>query len=184
MGKNKQFAIFVLILCLVGIAGIKAGITSKKPDREEEKIKITKVKSEITAEKGKIDVNRAEIKDMVSMGISLKIAETIVEYRDKTGCIENIEELDCLSGVGAKTMEKLRESLYAGSLDEMRKKRVNINKISEKELVWIGLNKKEVKAVLNWRSSNGDISSNLDLMKVVGEERYQELKDKVIYQNY
>ena len=184
MGKNKQFAIFVLILCLVGIAAIKAGVTSKKPESKEEKIKITKVKSEATLEKGKIDVNRAEIKDMVAMGISLKIAETIVEYRDKTGYIENIEELDCLSGVGAKTMEKLRESLYAGSLDEMKKIRVNINKISEKELGWIGLNKKEIKAVSNWKSANGDISSNLDLLKIVGEERYQELKDKVVYQNY
>ena len=81
-------------------------------------------------------------------------------------------------------MEKLRESLYAGSLDEMKKIRVNINKISEKELGWIGLNKKEIKAVSNWKSANGDISSNLDLQKIVGEERYQELKDKVVYQNY
>ena len=184
MEKNKQFAIFVVILFLVGIAGIKAGLTSKKPEKKEEKLNIKKIESNNSEEKGKIEVNGASLKDMVSIGIPLKTAESIVEYRDKTGCIYSIDELDNISGVGAKTMEKLRERLYTDLALGLKKKQININKISEKELLWLGMSKKEIKKIELWKEKNGDIQSNIDLINIVGESRYRDIKDKVIYQNY
>ncbi len=184
MNKNKQFAIFVVILCLIGIAGIKAGFTSKKSVDKSKKINIKKIESPKVEEKGKIEVNQADVKDMLSVGISLKISEEIVKYREQTGCIRDIEEIDCLSGVGVKIMEKIRERLYVDTTLELNKKTLNINKISEEELIWLGLSKKESKEIIKWKRSNGDINSNLDLINIIGEVRYREIKDRVVYQNY
>jgi competence protein ComEA len=183
MNKNKQFAIFVLILFLIGIAAIKAG-KSKKTENSIKKINIKKIESPKVVEKGKIEVNQADIRELVSVGISLKISEKIVNYREKTGCIINIEEIDCLSGIGVKTMEKIRERLYVDTTLKLRKNILNINKVSEEELIWLGLTKKESKNIIKWKNSNGDINSNLDLIDIIGDVRYRDIKDRVVYQNY
>lgn len=184
MNKNKQFAIFIVILCLIGIAAIKSGFTSKKSENKISKINIKKIESPKIKEKGKIEINKANVKDMVSMGISLKISEDIVNYREKTGCIKDIEEIDSIKGIGAKTMNKIRDRLYVDKTLDLKKKTVNINKISEEELIWLGLTKSESKEIMKWKKNNGDINSNLDLINIIGDVRYRDIQEKIVYQNY
>ena len=54
----------------------------------------------------------------------------------------------------------------------------NINNCSEKELKRIGFTTKEIKKIL-LELDSGNIRSNLDLEKIIGNKRYLEMEDKV-----
>ena len=81
MDKNKQFAIFVFVLFLLGVAGIKKGFYAEKESKEK-KIKITRIESKNQIKDGKLDINLVDIKDITGNGISYSIAEKIVYYRE------------------------------------------------------------------------------------------------------
>ena len=54
----------------------------------------------------------------------------------------------------------------------------NINKLNDKELKKIGFSNKEIKKLLPEIEKN-NIRSNVDLEKIIGKERYVEIKDKI-----
>lgn len=63
--------------------------------------------SEVTFEK--VDLNRAELQDLMRIPrLPFKTAQSILQERNKRGRFRAIEELDSVSGVGSKTLEKLR----------------------------------------------------------------------------
>ncbi len=181
MDKNKQFAIFVFVLFLLGVAGIKKGFYAEKESKEK-KIKITKIESKNQIKDGKLDINLVDIKDITGNGISYSIAEKIVYYREKTGTINSFEELKNIKGIGNKKI-KLIENLFCIN-NTGKKNVVNINDLSEEELLWYGLDKKEIKKIISWKYENGSINSNLDLIKILGETKYNKVKSQFYYQKY
>jgi len=183
MDKNKQFAIFVVILLLLGAAGIKRGYYSSKKESVQ-KLEIKKISSSNSLKKGKIDINSVEIKDIIGDGINYGVAEKIIAYREKTGAIKSLDELKVLKGVGSKRYIKLKERFYIDENSSLNKKKVNINSLNEEELEWFGFNKKEIKKTLLWKQEHGKIGSNLELLEIVGESRYKQLKEQFTYQNY
>ncbi len=183
MNKNKQFAIFVVILLLLGVAGIKRGYYSTKT-KSLEKLEIKKIESSKTVELGKIDINRAELKEIIGDGINYSVAEKIVAYREKKGAISSIEELKNIKGIGSKRYIKIKERFYIDKESGLNKKKVNINSLTEEELEWFGFDKKEIKKTVLWKNSHGKIGSNLELLEIVGESRYNQLKEQFTYQNY
>ncbi|EIJ70472.1 ComEA family DNA-binding protein [Pasteurella bettyae] len=61
----------------------------------------------------KVNINTAtatEIKNTL-VGIGMKKAEAIVEYREKHGSFTSIEQLTEVSGIGQATLEKNRERI-------------------------------------------------------------------------
>lgn len=65
---------------------------------------------------GKIDINTAdEVALQELKGIGEKKAAAIVEYREAHGNFENVDALASVSGIGAKTVEKLRPFITAGA---------------------------------------------------------------------
>ncbi|MDD5772169.1 MAG: helix-hairpin-helix domain-containing protein [bacterium] len=57
----------------------------------------------------KIDINRAEIEDLLDLpGVDTRIAEAIVEYRDKTGLFEKISDLENVPLLTRDTYKYLR----------------------------------------------------------------------------
>ena len=62
--------------------------------------------------KGKVNLNTATITDLQSMsGIGAKRAQDIIDYRDSSGGFKSVDELSNVSGIGDKTLEKLREEV-------------------------------------------------------------------------
>lgn len=60
----------------------------------------------------KIDINSAAKDDLEALpGIGPSLAERIVKYRGVHGRFKTIDELDNVSGIGSKTVERLREFL-------------------------------------------------------------------------
>lgn len=62
---------------------------------------------------GKINLNTATSEELQTIsGIGAKRAEDIIAYRESHGGFQSIDDLKNVSGIGEKTLDKIRESLY------------------------------------------------------------------------
>lgn len=62
---------------------------------------------------GKVNLNTATEQELMTLsGIGQKKAQDIISYREANGLFSSVEELANISGFGAKTIEKIRESIY------------------------------------------------------------------------
>jgi len=95
--QEKRVILFITFLIFLG-ALLK--ITNFYP---LEKIS---VKKEIT----KININQAGVKELEKLPyIGGKIAQRIIEYREKKGRIENIEDLLNIKGIGRKKLSLIKK---------------------------------------------------------------------------
>lgn len=61
---------------------------------------------------GKVNINRADASQLQTIsGIGAKRAQDIIAYRESKGGFTSIEELTEVSGIGAKTLERIREEI-------------------------------------------------------------------------
>lgn len=77
--------------------------------------------SSIAIEAGKLNINTATAAQFDEMlpGIGPKKAQTIVEYRERIGAFTHVDQLDEVSGIGAKTMETLRPLVSVGDAENL-----------------------------------------------------------------
>ena len=62
---------------------------------------------------GKINLNTATSEQLQTIsGIGAKRAEDIVAYRESHGGFQSVGDLKNVSGIGDKTLDKIRESIY------------------------------------------------------------------------
>jgi hypothetical protein len=188
--KIKYVIIFVMLL----IAGnfLRLLIEDKNiPEIEiskEKNYKKDKAKKEIDLTKSnvKFDINNIEYKDLLKLGINKNKAEKFVKYRDEVGIIRNIDEVKNVSGFGKTGLEIAQKFLFVDNEKIKNSKenygreivKYNINKLNDKELKKIGFSNKEIKKLLPEIEKN-NIRSNVDLEKIIGKERYVEIKDKI-----
>ena len=60
----------------------------------------------------RISLNQATTGDLETLpGIGPSKAAAIIKYREEVGAFQSIDELTNVSGIGEKTLEKLRDSL-------------------------------------------------------------------------
>lgn len=65
--------------------------------------------SSATQAAGPVDVNQASEADLLAVpGIGKSIAHRIVEFRDKNGPFERVDDLLKVQGIGEKSLQKLR----------------------------------------------------------------------------
>lgn len=127
------------------------------------------------------DINLLEAEEMVSLGVSKKIAQKIVDYRDLTGTISDMDELKKIKGIGIKNFEKIRKILVLEEENVGEKIKLNINNIGDEELSLLGFTKKELVSINKWKDKEGTIFSNIDLIKIIGEKRYDKIKNAISY---
>ena len=62
------------------------------------------------ADVAKIDINKATVKELVKLkGIGKKYAEQIIEYREKNGKFEKIEDIMKVKGIGQKKFDSIKD---------------------------------------------------------------------------
>lgn len=62
--------------------------------------------------KGKINLNKADLSSLQTIsGVGAKRAQDILDYRDSQGGFKTIDDLKNVSGIGKKTLEKLRQDV-------------------------------------------------------------------------
>lgn len=63
---------------------------------------------------GRIDINTATLEDFESLpGIGPTMAKRVIDYRNINGRFDVVEDLTEVSGIGDKTIEKLRDKITA-----------------------------------------------------------------------
>ncbi|PKR85134.1 helix-hairpin-helix domain-containing protein [Heyndrickxia camelliae] len=63
-------------------------------------------------DEGKVNINTADLAQLQTLtGIGPSKASAIIEYREKNGGFKKVEDLTNVTGIGEKTLEKLRDSI-------------------------------------------------------------------------
>ena len=129
-----------------------------------------------------IDINTASKEDMVSQGIGIGYANKILNYREKTGGFEKLEELKRIKGIGEATYEKLSKKFKIEN--EVEKNPLYINEANDELLKYFGFEKKEIKKIREYINRNKRIDNNLQLMEILSKKRYEEYKRIIKYDKF
>lgn len=77
---------------------------------EESEVFLEEEAGDKDASSKKININKASLTELQSLpGIGEVKAQSIIEYRESSGGFKSIEDLTNITGIGAKTLDKLRD---------------------------------------------------------------------------
>lgn len=174
-----KITVFLIVLVLAGNI-LKIFVSDNiKAKVEIDESGLSLKQKDGSQEYNKIDINKSEYEDFISAGFSKSQAEKISAYKDFAGDIFSINELSGVKGFGKASMEKAEKILYVSSGEKVRN-RHNINKLNEESLKLTGFTNKEIKQILSV-IRNKKIRSNIELLELIGSERYIVLEGRIKY---
>ena len=191
--KIKHVVIFVILLTTGNF--LRLYIEDKNiPDieiSEEASYKKDKAKKENDLSKTdkKFDVNSVTYDELLKLGFQKSKAEKIIEFRDEMGIISDIKEMKYIPRFGDAGVKQAKKYLYvneekiknpAENYNGKNLKKYNINSVDEDTLKMLGFTKKEITKLMP-EIKNGNIRSNIDLEKIIGSERYEEVEKRIKY---
>ena len=191
--KIKHVVIFVILLTAGNF--LRLYIEDKNiPDieiSEEASYKKDKAKKENDLSKTdkKFDVNSVTYDELLKLGFQKSKAEKIIEFRDEMGIISDIKEMKYIPRFGDAGVKQAKKYLYvdtekiknpAENYNGKNLKKYNINIIDEDTLKMLGFTKKEITKLMP-EIKNGNVRSNIDLEKIIGSERYEEVEKRIKY---
>jgi competence ComEA-like helix-hairpin-helix protein len=101
--QERKVVLFLVSVALAGV-GISFAVKVNAPVA-----RAFQVDSHLT----KIDLNRAELEDLSGLpGITPKLADKILAYRNSAGAFKDIEELKEIRGIGDYRYEKLKNLFF------------------------------------------------------------------------
>ena len=191
--KIKHAVIFVILLTAGNF--LRLYIEDKRiPDieiSEEASYKKDKAKKENDLSKTdkKFDVNSVSYDELLKLGFQKSKAEKIIEFRDEVGIISDIKEMKNIPRFGDAGMKQVKKYLYvdeekiknpAENYNGKNLKKYNINSVDEDTLKMLGFTKKEINRIMP-EIRKGNIRSNIDLEKLIGSGRYEEVEKRIKY---
>ena len=191
--KIKHVVIFVILLTAGNF--LRLYIEDKNiPDieiSEEASYKKDKAKKEndLSKTEKKFDVNSVTYDELLKLGFQKSKAEKIIEFRDEMGIILDIKEMKYIPRFGDAGVKQAKKYLYvdtekiknpAENYNGKNLRKYNINSIDEDTLKMLGFTKKEITKLM-LEIKKGNIRSNIDLEKIIGSERYEEVEKRIKY---
>ena len=191
--KIKHVVIFVILLTAGNF--LRLYIEDKNiPDieiSEEASYKKDKAKKENDLSKTdkKFDVNSITYDELLKLGFQKSKAEKIIEFRDEMGIISDIKEMKYIPRFGDAGVKQAKKYLYvdtekiknpAENYNGKNLRKYNINSIDEDTLKMLGFTKKEITKLMP-EIKKGNIRSNIDLEKLIGSGRYEEVEKRIKY---
>lgn len=188
--KVKYILIFIILLIVGNFLRLFVETSNIPKIDIKEEISYNKEKakkeSDLSQTDKKFDVNNVEFDELLKLGFSKTKSEKLIEFREKVGIIQNLDDLKNVKKFGESGLKQAKKYLFVD--DEKIKnpnesygrnfEKFNINELDEDELKMIGFTKKEIKQILVEIKKDG-IRSNLDLEKIIGVERYSEFENKI-----
>jgi len=191
--KIKHVVIFVILLTAGNF--LRLYIEDKNiPDieiSEEASYKKDKAKKEndLSKTEKKFDVNSITYDELLKLGFQKSKAEKIIEFRDEMGIISDIKEMKYIPRFGDAGVKQAKKYLYVDT-EKIKKpaenyngknlRKYNINSIDEDTLKMLGFTKKEITKLMP-EIKKGNIRSNIDLEKLIGSGRYEEVEKRIKY---
>jgi comEA protein len=115
--KEKNIILVIAFVLLLGAVGFIVRLVIKKQrslrsadvsvkesfDRENEQYEEAKLPAK------PVNINTAGLMEIEALPfLGIERSKDIIEYRDKNGPFKDLDELTNISGIGAKTLEKLK----------------------------------------------------------------------------
>jgi competence protein ComEA len=155
---------------------------------------LTRSERNVVEQRLKIDINTANAVALSTIhGVGPSTAQSIIRYRENNGGFNSVDELTNVSGIGSKTVEKMRSEVKIGNMrrgrtsrtvtrkPEPRRKpratpsnttdadKININSASAQELTQInGVGPATAGNIISYREQHGRIKNTDDLQNVSG----------------
>lgn len=175
MNQNIKLVIIIVVILTTSLIYNKI-----RPEKKSIKLKKEMIFSDRDKNtNAKLNINDTKLEDYLKAGISLSIAKKVFEYKEILGRVDSLEELSRIDGIGEKSVEKLSKSIVIGDGGSLNK--LKINSAPTKILKYYGFTKKEIKKIEIYRGKNGVIYSNIEMMEILGEERYRIYEDLITY---
>ena len=171
---KNWICLFVMMLAL----GLVTNYSFSEDKRQPFKV----IMSDNMLEKkdSKLDINTATKEEMSAQKISMGYITKILDYREKTGGFEKLEELKRIKGIGDATYLKLSKKFKIE--ESVEKNFIYINEADDELLKYFGFTKKEIKVLRAHIDSKGKIFNNLELMELLSKKRYEKYKNLIKYQ--
>ncbi len=185
---EKRLIIMLLALIILGLMYLP-GRFFQTPDildaKEREKA-VSQAKKVVFP----LDLNTAGVEELQLLpGIGPVKAEAILSYRESKGGFASVEELLEVSGIGERTLGKIKEYVIVnpqnvqnstGSKNRIvsEKQLLNVNLASQEELERLpGIGPVKAKAIVDFREKNGPFKSVEDLVQIpgIGEKTLEKL---------
>ena len=179
--KIKYVLIFVILLVLGNFARLFVEDKTMKDIQINEEVSYNKneakKQSDLSKTKEKFDINLISYEELLKLGFNKSKATKIIEYRDEVGVIENILDLKNVNKFGESGLKQAKRYLIVdnekiknpGKNYGKEIKKFNINNLDEDEL------KKKLIVEIH----KNKIRSNVELEKIIGEERYVQLEKRI-----
>ena len=180
--KIKHVVIFVILLTAGNF--LRLYIEDKNiPDIEiSDK---AKKENDLSKTDKKFDVNSVTYDELLKLGFQKSKAEKIIEFRDEMGIISDIKEMKYIPRFGDAGVKQAKKYLYV-DMEKIKNPaenyngKYNINSVDEDTLKMLGFTKKEITKLMP-EIKNGNVRSNIDLEKIIGSERYEEVEKRIKY---
>lgn len=185
---EKRLIIMLLALIILGLMYLP-GRFFQTPDildaKEREKA-VSQAKKVVFP----LELNTAGVEELQLLpGIGPVKAEAILSYRESKGGFASVEELLEVSGIGERTLGKIKEYVIVnpqnvqnstGSKNRIvsEKQLLNVNLASQEELERLpGIGPVKAKAIVDFREKNGPFKSVEDLVQIpgIGEKTLEKL---------
>ncbi len=191
MKRIKYVAIFVILL----ISGnfLRLFIEDKNiPDIEIRKEKSyrkneAKKENDLSGTKKKYDINSISYEELLRLGFSKSRAEKLIGFREEVGIISEFSQLRNIPRFGESGVSQAKKYLFidtekignpSENYDGRDFIKYNINSLDEDKMRMLGFTKKEIKVLVSAIEENG-IRSNIDLEKLIGKRRYEEMEKRI-----
>lgn len=114
--KEKNIILVIALVLLIGTVGFivrrvikKQRPISSKNVEMQEKFDRENENEEVKIFDTPVNINQANLSEIEALPyLGIQRAKDIIEYREKIGPFKSLEELTNISGIGAKTLEKLK----------------------------------------------------------------------------
>ena len=115
-----------------------------------------------------LDINLATAEDLKKVyGIGDGLSARILKEKEKFGGFVSMDQLEDVWGLSPEVIEKINESFAVKGIPDLEK--LNINKANMKELMRFPYFRYPLaKAIVTFRSMNGEIKNTADLAKISG----------------
>ena len=161
---------------------------------EESQHTIPKIDQDISSELFAFNPNTVNKTELLQLGISEKVAQTLINYRSKIGLFKNKSDLKKIYGLNEEIYQRLEPYIELDTYKKETSPNVqkeetsapilfvfDPNSASAEDLKRLGLASKTVQNILKYRAANGKFYRKEDLQKIytLSQKEYDRLKDYV-----